>query len=90
MQEPYGVDLSPDASLSGSVGNVVVHTLTITNTGLMTDTFDLNVSGQTWITNLPTAAVNLAPSTSGVFTVAVSIPPDAADQAIDSVTITAT
>ncbi len=89
MQQSYGVSLSPDASLSGPVGGQVVHTVTITNTGDVTDTIDLSAAGQTWAAALSTLAVNLTPSASATFTVAVTIPPGATDHESDTVTITA-
>lgn len=89
MQQPYGVALSADQSLSGLAGGQVIYSLTITNSGNMADSFDLTATGQTWTTTLSTSPVNLAPSASAVFTVTVDIPPGAADQESDTVTITA-
>jgi hypothetical protein len=86
----YGVALSADESLSGSVGGQVGYSMTITNTGNVVDTFNLLPSGNGWTTNLSTLSVNLMPSASEFFTVTVTIPPDANYQEIDSVTITAT
>ena len=86
----YGVALSADESLSGPVGGQVIYTVTITNSGDVTDSFDLTATGQSWTTTLSTSLVNLAPSASKVFTVTVAIPPGAADQESDTVTITAT
>ena len=79
----YGVDLSPDQSGSGAPGRPVIYALTITNTGTMTDTFDLLASGQRWPTSLSPAVVSLAPAASTTFTVTVDIPPAALDQATD-------
>ena len=80
MQQPYGVDLSPDQAKLGLAGQTITYTLWITNTGDMTDTFDLTTIGQTGAgtTTLPTSHVNLAPSASTDFTVTVTIPPAAA------------
>jgi hypothetical protein len=88
--EPYGVELSPDDSLSGPVNHTITYTLSILNTGSMADTFDLTAIGQTWTTNLSTSLVSLAASASAVFHATVVIPPDAGDQETDTVTITAT
>ncbi len=90
MQQPYGVVLSPDNSLSGPVGQTITYTLAITNTGVMTDSYDLIASGQTWNTTLSTSLINLAPSARATFDVAVAIPSSAADQETDTTTITAT
>jgi hypothetical protein len=90
MQDPYGVVLSPDDSLLGPVGQTVTYSMWILNSGSMADKFDLTASGQTWITSLSTSLVSLAPSASTIFSATVAIPPGAADQATDTVTITAT
>jgi uncharacterized membrane protein len=90
MQQPYGVNMSPDQANHGSAGQTVAYSLWITNTGHMADDFDLTATGQTWTTNLSTSLVSLAPSASAVFTASVAIPPGAADQETDSVNITAT
>jgi hypothetical protein len=82
--------LTPDAALDGPAGGQVTYTLTLTNTGDLTDTFDLKAIGQMWTTTLSTSAVNTAPSAHAAFTVAVAIPPDAADQESDTATVTAT
>ena len=86
----YGVTLSADDSLSGPTGAQVNYTLTVTNTGNVADSFDLAAAGQTWTTTLSTSQVNMAPAAGTDITVTVSIPPGAADQDADMVTITAT
>ncbi len=68
----------------------VTYTLTITNNGSVADSFDLTAAGQSWTSTLSAAVLNLAPAASTTFTVDVAIPPGAADQATDGVTITAT
>jgi hypothetical protein len=90
MQQPFGVTLSPDQAKPGSAGQTVTYTLWITNTGHTSDGFNLTTSGQTWATHLSTSLVNLPPSASDSFTVAVEIPSSAADHEIDTVTVTAT
>ncbi len=86
----YGVALSGDEGLAGAPGQTVTYTLTITNNGSMADSFDLTAAGQSWTSTLSAAVLNLAPAASTTFTVDVAIPPEAADQATDGVTITAT
>ncbi|HWQ84638.1 MAG TPA: FixG Ig-like domain-containing protein, partial [Anaerolineales bacterium] len=86
----YDLSLSSGSAKSGTAGSQVIYSLTITNTGNLTDSFTLAATGQTWNTTLSTSLVMLAPAASAVFTVTVSIPPGAADQDADSVTITAT
>jgi hypothetical protein len=89
MQQPYGVNLSPDQAKQGSAGQNVTYTLSITNTGQMADSFDLTATGQTWTTTLSTSLVNLAPSASADFTVTVAIPAGAPGNATDTVSISA-
>ena len=86
----YGVSLSADDSLSGPAGGKVVYTLAVTNSGNLADSFDLAATGQTWATTLSSSLVNLGPSASVDVTVTVDIPPGAADQDADMVTIKAT
>ncbi|MFL7840312.1 MAG: FixG Ig-like domain-containing protein [Candidatus Promineifilaceae bacterium] len=90
MLDMYGVDLSPDQAKQGQAGQDIHYTLTITNSGQMEDSFDLAAMGQSWTTNLSTSQIELAPSASADFMVTVSIPPSAADQDSDTVTIIAT
>lgn len=90
MQRAFDLSLSPDEGKSGLPGETVTYTLAITNTGYMTDSFDLAASGQSWTTILSTASVSeLAPAASTNFSATVAIPPGAAFQATDVVTITA-
>lgn len=89
MAQPYGVALSQDATLAGHPGAQLGYILTVTNTGNVTDTFNLTSTGQTWPTLLSTSTLTLSPHTNALLTVTVSIPFNAADQASDAVTITA-
>ena len=87
---PYSVDLSPAQALSGSPGEVVTYTLTVTNTSPnAADTFALSTSG-TWVASLSTPSVSLGSGASITFTVAVTIPNMASDGAQDVTTVTAT
>jgi hypothetical protein len=86
----YGVALLPDKSLSGPPGQTVAYSLTVTNTGDVVDNFNLALTGQIWTTTLSTALAKLAPSATQIFSVTVAIPPGAADQETDQVTVTAT
>ncbi len=89
QQKLYDVALSVDQAKQGSAGSQVSYTLSITNTGVMTDNFTLSATGQTWVTNLAPALVNLPPSASANINVTVTIPPGAPNQAVDTATITA-
>ena len=86
----YGVTLSSDQTQSAVPGQSVIYTLTITNTGLIADRFDLTATGQTWATILSTSMVELAATASADFIVTVAIPAGAGSQESDTVTITAT
>ena len=70
-------------------GATVVYTLTLTNNGSTTDTFDLAASGNVWTTTVP-ATVTLAAGESGMFNVEVEIPSTAHSGDSDTVTVTAT
>jgi hypothetical protein len=90
MQQPYGVDLSPDDSLSGPAGEQVIYTLIVTNSGSMVDSFDLLPSGNNWTTTLSSQLVTLGAGGSQALTVTVLIPPAAPALASDQVSIRAT
>ncbi len=68
-----GVDLSPDQAASGAPGSVVVYTLSITNTGSVSDTFDLDVDAQ-WVTLLSTSSITLEAGEVTTFTAEVQVP----------------
>ncbi len=87
----YGVEIAPPtAAVTGTPGTVVTYTFTVTNTGRFTDTFDMTVSGNNWTSVVTTPVGPLRPGTSDTADVTVSIPVNAADGDMDSVTITAT
>ena len=87
----YDVELTP-ASLAGSTypGEMVEYTLTLSNTGNFTDTFDLTYTGSEWEVTLPVTPTTLAAGASIEVSVQVVIPADAAKGATASATITAT
>ncbi len=85
----YGVKLSAGDSLSGPAGGTITYTLWLTNSGNVTDTFDLSATGNLWPANLSTTAVTLSPHANSFFKVSVSIPITAADLVTDTVTIEA-
>jgi uncharacterized repeat protein (TIGR01451 family) len=67
----------------------VSYTLSLINTGLVSDTFDLLVSGYDWTASAPASSGSLAPSAQTDLNVTVSIPVTATGQAQDQATITA-
>jgi hypothetical protein len=86
----YGVTLSPDMALTGTVGTTVTYTLQITNTGDVADVFDLAASGNAWTTMVSPSSVTLYLGQTSSFTVLVAVPAGASNNATDTVTITAT
>ena len=86
----YGIAISPTMlAQSGAPGVVVTYTLSITNTGNITDVFSFAASASGWTVELPTP-VTLGMGESVNADVTVGIPADAAGGAMDVVTITAT
>jgi len=78
------------ASMSGDPDTTVVYTLTLTNNGTTTDTFDLVATGNVWTTTVPATVGPLAAGTSTDLPVEVEIPFNAhsGDQDIATVTVT--
>jgi hypothetical protein len=89
----YGVYLTltvPDDSLSGAPGDKVQYTLTIQNTGNVTDTFTLDLTGNAWASALSTTSVTLSPGASKTdLIVTVTIDANALHNAVDVVTVNA-
>jgi uncharacterized repeat protein (TIGR01451 family) len=86
----YALEMVSDAaSASGYPGDQVEFTLTLTNGGNITDTFNLAVSGSEWDAMLSTASIALAPGESGDVTVTVSIPAGAEEGEMDMFTVSA-
>lgn len=85
-----GVELSPsNATKSGNVGTDVIYTLTVTNTGNVTDTIILNPSGNVWNISVNPDSVSLASNTTSLMTLTVSIPGNAGNEQTDTVSVTA-
>jgi hypothetical protein len=86
----YGVVLTPaTAAQSAAPGGTVTYTLSITNTGNITDVFTFADSGNNWAVGLP-MTVTLGAGDSADVMVTVTIPLTAADGTVDTVTVTAT
>ena len=87
----YGLELMPATQDGyGDPGATVTHTLTLTNTGNTTDTFDLTFADNLWVMTLSDTSVTLAGGASTDITVDVVVPTDALAGAMDTATITAT
>jgi len=68
----------------------VTHTLWLTNTGTMTDTYTLNLSGGEWASTLVTSTVGpLPPGSAMPLTVTVTAPLEAISGTVDSLTLNA-
>lgn len=91
LEASYGVEVMADGvSKSGQPDTTVGYSVTVTNTGSVTDTFDLLVSGDEWTTTLSEDSVTLGAGSSTVITLSVTIPADAVDGDIDIITLSAT
>ena len=90
MDQPYDLNLSPDESQAAAAGQSITYSLWITNTGAMTDTFNLAAAGNSWTTVVSTSTITLTPGASDLFSVTVAIPSSALGNETDTVTLTAT
>lgn len=81
---------SAAATLTGAPGETARQTLTITNTGNLTDTFHISVEGAAWEVDAPATTEPVGAGRSATVEVAVHIPPAALDEAHDVVPLTIT
>lgn len=84
----YGVDVGGDAATSAPAGTTVTYTVSITNTGDVTDTFDLSAGG-TWTTTASAISVTLLAGENTNVSIEVEIPASAANGDSDTATVTA-
>ncbi|MCA9975003.1 MAG: hypothetical protein KC413_04610, partial [Anaerolineales bacterium] len=84
-----GVELTADMDASGEPGTAVAYTFSLTNTGSVSDTYDLSASG-IWTATVTPASVTLASGETTTVTLTVDIPANAAHEATDTTTVTAT
>jgi hypothetical protein len=76
IQNPYAapeVDPSPSVK-SGVAGKAAIHTLQVTNTGIVSDTFDITVEGNLWSVTAPASVGPVFPGGNLSFDVGVTIP----------------
>jgi len=87
-----GLSLSAASeSLTGDPDTKVTYTLTVTNTGDSSDTFDVSRDGASWNTISSMDSIGpLEPGTKTTFDIAVSIPSDALAGSTDTVMVTLT
>lgn len=85
---PYGVSAPAAVESIGLPGSVVTYTLSITNTGLVTDTFDLSVSSGGWPLTAPATLGPLPAGSASPVQVGVHIPGNVPPDTIDTATLT--
>ncbi|GAB4578088.1 MAG: hypothetical protein Fur0022_08210 [Anaerolineales bacterium] len=88
--ETLGVALSPNGSASATPGNVVTYTHTLVNSGSITDTYTLSYSSSEGWTVPPGTQITLGPGESYEFEVVLTVPEDAVNGTVDTLTVTAT
>jgi serine protease AprX len=87
----YGVAVSDESSQTGQPGSIVTYTLHLTNTGITTDSFTIDLGPAQWPTTIAfTSTAVLSANESVPVTVTVLIPAEALAYTFDTVAITAT
>ena len=86
----YAVSVSGTGTLGGLPGTTVTHTVTITNNGNTSDTFDVALGTADWNTVLGQGTITLAAGASGIVAVTVDVPAEAQDGEQDSVVVDVT
>jgi serine protease AprX len=86
----YGVRLWPPEIISdGDGGKTVIYVLMLTNTGNITDVYNLALSRATWPTTLTPTLVTLAPQATAPVTTMVTVPWDVFTGITDTARVTA-
>jgi uncharacterized repeat protein (TIGR01451 family) len=75
---------------SGMPGDTIDYTLSVTNTGNTSDTFNVVVNGNAWTTTAPATVGPLAPGISQTETISVTVPASVTGGGVDTATITFT
>jgi subtilisin family serine protease len=84
--EPFGVTITPGLECSANSGQKCTYEVNISNTGNVTDTYHLSLSGAEWLTELDdTEPLNLQPGQEASVNVVVQIPNSAKAGEFDSV-----
>ncbi|NUM46155.1 MAG: hypothetical protein HUU38_15730 [Anaerolineales bacterium] len=86
----YGVSLGEDQAASTSADTQLTYTVSVTNTGNVTDLYDLTLTGNGWTATLSTDNLTLNAGETATFTVVVTVPAEAEVGDTDAVTVTIT
>ncbi len=90
VERSVSVSISP-SSKSGSPGDDVTFTATVTNQGTLDDSYSLTATDTAgWSPSISLSTLSLDAGASGTATATVTIPSDAADGASNTITVTAT
>ncbi|HLF90720.1 MAG TPA: hypothetical protein VI451_17370, partial [Anaerolineales bacterium] len=88
--ETVGTLLTPNRTGTAAPGEVITYTHTLTNTGSISDTFELSyTSSQGW-TAVFSDSIRLNPGESALVTIALSVPPETPNGTVDQLIFTAT
>jgi hypothetical protein len=84
----YNLALAPlTNTLVGDAKQTVTHTLTVTNTGVEADSYQIMLNGNSWNTQAPSQVGPLSPGSSATFQVAVKMPANVNCASRDTVTV---
>jgi hypothetical protein len=84
----YNLALAPLAdTMFGDANQIITHTLTVTNTGVEADNYQITLSGNSWPTQAPSKVGPLSPGSSATFPVAVKMPASVTCASRDNVTV---
>jgi hypothetical protein len=84
----FNLSLAPLAdTMVGEANQIITHTLTVTNTGVEADSFQIKLSGNSWPTQAPLKVGPLAPGSSATIPVAVKMPASVNCASRDNVTV---